>query len=161
MADVRTILSNTLYVIWWPTSKALNGIRFILSPFWALLQFIFLPLTHLIQAILSIVLLPFRLDILERIETIYIWLGIASVVGAATGVFIFFVYKFLTSAFHIDTASQAKAPPRGRTVKEYRTARRGKNGSAMESSGPAVMKIAAPRRRGLLSQPIMEEESEF
>lgn len=67
-ADARTVFSNTLYILWWPTSKILGAIRYILSPFWTLIRFIFLPLTHLIQAILSVVLFPFRVDVLERIE---------------------------------------------------------------------------------------------
>lgn len=72
MADTRAILSTVLYCLWWPTSKIIYAIHTILSPFWAALQFIFLPVTYLLQGILTIILFPFRLHILERIEVIMI-----------------------------------------------------------------------------------------
>lgn len=68
MADARAILSTVLYCAWWPTSKLLLAIRAILSPFWAILQFVFLPLIYLVHAILAVILLPFRLHLLERFE---------------------------------------------------------------------------------------------
>jgi hypothetical protein len=68
MADPRTILSTVLYYLWWPTSKILYAIQVVLSPFWAILQFIFLPVTFLLRAILTVFLFPFRLHILERVE---------------------------------------------------------------------------------------------
>ncbi|KAF2638907.1 hypothetical protein P280DRAFT_470923 [Massarina eburnea CBS 473.64] len=162
MVDASTILAAIVYILWWPTSAILSVTRFILAPFWSLLQFFFLPITCLVHAILALVLLPFRVDILERIETIYIWLGIAALVGCATGAAVFLIFNFLTSAFNIDAASQPKPPPQGRTIGEFRSARREKSGTATESSsGPTVVHMAAPRRRGLMSQAIMEEESEF
>ena len=68
MADARTTLSTVLYCIWWPFSHILSAARAILSPFWALAQFVFLPVVYLVQGLLVIVLLPFRLHVLERIE---------------------------------------------------------------------------------------------
>ena len=68
MADTRTILSTVLYCLWWPASKIIYAIQAILSPFWAALQFILLPVTYLVQALLTVVLFPFRVHILERIE---------------------------------------------------------------------------------------------
>jgi len=68
MADTRAVISIVLYCLWWPTTKIIYAIQTILSPFWTALQFIFLPVTYLLRAILTVILFPFRLHILERIE---------------------------------------------------------------------------------------------
>ncbi|KAF2680567.1 hypothetical protein K458DRAFT_311254 [Lentithecium fluviatile CBS 122367] len=162
MADTRAIVSTVLYCLWWPTSKIIYAIQTILSPFWTILQFVFLPLTYLLHAVLSIILFPFRHHILDRIETIYIWLGIAGLIGCMSGAAIFLIFKVLTSALNIDGAAESKARAEGRTIIEYRAARREKEEASAEISlGPAVVRLAGPRRRGLTSQAIMEEESEF
>ncbi|KAF2253906.1 hypothetical protein BU26DRAFT_516174 [Trematosphaeria pertusa] len=166
MADARAILSTVLYCAWWPTSKLLLAIRAILSPFWAILQFVFLPLIYLVHAILAVILLPFRLHLLERFETIYIWLGIASLIGCVTGGALFLLFRILSSALNIDAAAaESKTRDRGRTAKEYRAARHERKRAAADgfssSSSTAVHKAAKPDRRGLSSQTIIEEESEF
>ena len=56
-----------------------------------------------------------------------------------------------------------KKPQRGRTTAEYRSARREKreeeSGLSSTPVTPAVLKkMSGPRRRGLLSQAIIEEE---
>ena len=45
-------------------------IVFILSPFWAVISFVLLPLTHLIRVALSIILFPFRLRLLDKFEVL-------------------------------------------------------------------------------------------
>lgn len=68
MADYRALLSNILYILWWPTSKFINILTFLFSPIWALARFFLLPFTHLFETILKVILFPFRADILDRIE---------------------------------------------------------------------------------------------
>lgn len=45
-----------------------RAIVFVLSPFWAVTSFVLLPLTHLVQAALSIILFPFRWRLFEKLE---------------------------------------------------------------------------------------------
>ena len=72
------------------------------------------------------------------------------------------MFKVLTSALNIDGAAEHKARAKGRTVREYRAARRVKKGPPAESStGPTVVRLAGPRRHNLSSQAILEEELEF
>jgi hypothetical protein len=187
MADARAVLSTILYCLWLPTSKILSAVSFVLSPFWALAQFTFLPVAYLLQTIYAVVSFPFRLHLLERIEvgwfyysmtwypadrvtgvmlthqqTLYIWVGVAGLIGCIAGTVLFLIFKFLTSAFSIDGTADAPARSDGRTVKEFRATRRVKKEPHTGSpSGRRVDKVAALRRRGLLSQPILEEESEY
>ncbi|KAK7180839.1 uncharacterized protein CC84DRAFT_722455 [Paraphaeosphaeria sporulosa] len=161
MADARAILSIILYCLWLPTSKILSAIIFILSPFWALAQFILLPAVYLLKSIYAVVSFPFRLHLLERIETIYIWVGVAGLIGCIAGTALFLLFKFLTSAFHIDGTGSASRTS-GRTVKEFRATRRVKKEPYTSSpSGRRIDKVAALRKGVLSSQPILEEESEY
>jgi hypothetical protein len=73
------------------------------------------------------------------------------------------VFKILTAALHIDGDAELKAARnKGRTIREYRATRRERKGTSTEdSSGPTVVRLAGPRRHGLSSQAIVEEESDF
>lgn len=68
MADARAVLSTVLFCFWWPTSKLLAAIAFVLSPFLRVLHFVLLPVIYLARAIYAILAFPFRLHVLERIE---------------------------------------------------------------------------------------------
>lgn len=78
MPDTRTLLSTLLYGLWWPASSIIYAIHAVLSPFWTALQFVLLPVTCLVRAVLAIVLLPFRLNILDRFEVLPIPLSCQS-----------------------------------------------------------------------------------
>jgi hypothetical protein len=100
--------------------------------------------------------------VLTQQQTIYIWVGVASLIGCIAGTVLFLIFKCLTSAFSIDGTAEAPATSNGRTVKEFRATRRIKKEPHTGSpSGRRIDKVAALRRRGLSSQPILEEESEF
>ncbi|PVI07662.1 hypothetical protein DM02DRAFT_550559 [Periconia macrospinosa] len=164
MADYPTVLSTILYILWWPTNKFIHVIKFILSPIWALVRFIFLPVTYLLETIFNVILFPFRINVLERIETIYIWLGIAALVGCITGAILYLIYRGLTSAFSIDatTSTEPQKATKGKTIEEYRAARRERRGKGTDdSSSPTATRHRVARRRNLSSFAIMEEESEF
>ena len=68
MADTLATISTTLYYACWPFLQLLKGIAFVLSPFWAILRFMILPITIVIQGIVGVLLWPFRLQVLERFE---------------------------------------------------------------------------------------------
>jgi hypothetical protein len=74
MADIRVILLITLWIIWWPISKVLHGVLFVLSPIWSLGNFILLPFIHIWQTIVSIITFPFSGRWLERIEVLHSFL---------------------------------------------------------------------------------------
>ncbi|KAK3202412.1 hypothetical protein GRF29_161g1120846 [Pseudopithomyces chartarum] len=162
MANTGTILSTLLFCLWWPTSKLLSVFALVLSPFWAVLQFVLLPVIYLAHAVYAVLSLPFKLNILERIETIYVWVGIAALIGCIAGGVLFVIFSFITSAFRIDRAADPQRKSQGRTVRDFRAARRGKKETLSESpSRPRVDKVAVLRRRGPTVQSILEDESEF
>ena len=82
MADTRAVLSTILYCLWYPTTKLLQLLVTILSPIWAIAQFILLPVTYLIQGLLAIILFPLRLHILERIEVCRISIFVMNLIVA-------------------------------------------------------------------------------
>jgi hypothetical protein len=100
--------------------------------------------------------------VLTLAQTLYIYLGTAALVGCITGGVIFIFFKFLSSSLSIDSAIVPQSRDQSRTTAEFRAARREKKEeSTMYSpaSAPTVLKkVAGSRRRGLLSQAIIEEE---
>ncbi|OAL02731.1 hypothetical protein IQ06DRAFT_217203 [Phaeosphaeriaceae sp. SRC1lsM3a] len=162
MADWRAILTVCLYAVWWPVDKLLKGIVLVLAPIWTFVSFILLPFIHLAQTITSILTFPFRGAWLERIETLYIYLGTAALIGCVTGVVIFIVFKFISSSLAIDSSLVPQPRERARTTAEFQAARREKKERSLDSSQastPVVLKkVPGPRHRGLLAQAIIEEE---
>ncbi|KAJ4982670.1 hypothetical protein SVAN01_11843 [Stagonosporopsis vannaccii] len=168
-------LVNTLYVVhlvWWPISKLTGAVRFllspvlhaavfILSPIAIVARFLLLPFIHLAKGLFYLVTLPLQVKWLERIETLYIYLGTAGLIGCMTGAVLYFIARFLSSSLSIDAPSKI-TPRRARTTAEFRTAQREKREHLSPAQpGPSrVILDRAPssRRRGLLSQTIVEEE---
>ncbi|RMZ69728.1 hypothetical protein GMOD_00010303 [Pyrenophora seminiperda CCB06] len=149
-------------LMWWPISKLINACIILLLPFYNLIAFILLPFIHLTHAIITILSIPFRVKWLEQIETLYVFLGTAGLVGCLTGAILFVIFKFLSSSLHLDAPIVPEEPTKGRTAAEYRAARRVKKEQMIDHSPtttPVVLKrVPGPRRRGLLSQAIIEEE---
>ena len=95
-------------------------------------------------------------------QTIYVWVGVAGLIGCITGSVLFLVYRFAVSVLKIDGGTVDKSNMGRRTMKEFRAARRGKKEQGTGTpSGTRVDKVAALRGRGLMTQPLVEEESEF
>lgn len=97
-------------------------------------------------------------------QTLYIYLGIAAIVGIALGVFVSFVYNLLRKPLGLDQEPQ----PPGRTAKEYRIEQRKRKAKAeapLVTAGylsPSYLSMSdgmrkGNRGKGLLSQTIMEE----
>ncbi|XPS99228.1 hypothetical protein M3J09_008407 [Ascochyta lentis] len=166
-------LSVFVHLVCWPITKLLHALRFLLSPvlhavvflispIWILGRFLLLPFIHLAKALFHIITLPLQVKWLERIETIYIYLGTAGLVGCLTGAILYFIFKFLSSSLSIDPTSQAN-PPKARTTAQFSSARREKQLRTLAPAPPtqlALDRAPGPRRPGLLSQTIVEEEEE-
>lgn len=175
-------------LVWWPIGKLINTIQSILSPIlrlvvllfspiWIVGSFLVLPFVHLVKGLYHVITLPLTVKWLERIEvcscfsreamqilnhlqTLYIYLGTAGLVGCMTGAVLYFIFKLLSSALSIDAGSKYK-PPKGRTTAEFRAARREKQDRMLAPSLPipvVVDKMPGRRGRGLLSQIIVEED---
>ncbi|KAF2012574.1 hypothetical protein BU24DRAFT_254689 [Aaosphaeria arxii CBS 175.79] len=161
-----SILSRIAFYTSWPFVKLAHLLTFILSPFWRIAQFFLLPFTVLVQGLLGILLLPFRLNLLERFETIYIYLGIASLIGFAAGAALYVTFHVLSTTLRIDTATELedRKHANARTIEAYRAERKSKrrrSGKDVLSISPTITSgeaVMARRQRGLLSQTIIEEE---
>ncbi|KAF1362106.1 hypothetical protein EJ07DRAFT_163972 [Lizonia empirigonia] len=165
-------LADFVFVVqlaWWPITKLINAFRialmpvlhaaiFLLSPTWIVGGFLLLPFMHLAKALFCIITLPLQVKWLERIETLYIYLGTAALIGCMTGAVLYFIFNFLSSFLSIDTAPRAKQ----RTTAEFRSARHEKQQRMLAAPGPptqvAMDKTPGYRARGLLSSTIVEEE---
>ena len=99
---------------------------------------------------------------LKGVQTLYVFLGTASLIGCLTGAILFAMFKFLSSSLNIEKTIVPEPREKGRTTAEFRAARRVKREEMIDhspSATPVVLKkVTGPRRRGLLSQAIIEEE---
>jgi hypothetical protein len=100
--------------------------------------------------------------VLKGVQTLYVFLGTAGLIGCLTGAIVFAIFKFLSSSLNIDGTIVPQPRENGRTTTEYRAAKRVKREEMVDhspSATPVVLKkVAGPRRRGLLAQAIIEEE---
>lgn len=96
-------------------------------------------------------------------QTLYIYLGIAALVGIGLGLLVSFVYNALRKPLGLDESPQ----PKGRTAKQYRTEKRKRKTKAeapLITAGylsPSHLSTSEGARRarnkGLISQTILEE----
>jgi hypothetical protein len=93
---------------------------------------------------------------------LYIYLGTAALIGSMTGAVIFIIFKFISSSLNIDSAIVPRPHDWARTTAEFRAARRDKKEVSKDFSPPStpvvLKKASGSRRKGLLSQAIIEEE---
>ncbi|OCL05031.1 hypothetical protein AOQ84DRAFT_391129 [Glonium stellatum] len=149
-----------LYYILYPFVKLVQWLLIALSPLWYGVRFMLLPLTHLGHVLLATFLFPFQLQLLRNIETIYIYLGIAGLVGFVAGGFIHLCFNFLSSALNINSTA-GDTQKNGRTAVSYRAERRKKKMLSLDYSlNPLLPKAeeAIQPQRGVLTQTIIEEE---
>lgn len=100
---------------------------------------------------------------LTACQTLYIYLGIAALVGVGLGLLVSFVYEFLRKPLGLDESSSSQS----RTAKQYRTDKRKRKAKAaapLMTAGylsPSHLSMSdgarMRRNKGLLSQTIMEE----
>ncbi|KAF2811486.1 uncharacterized protein BDZ99DRAFT_440359 [Mytilinidion resinicola] len=156
---LSTTLSVLYYIILLPVVKLVQLILLVLLPLLSLVQWILLPVTHLARVLLGVALLPFHAQLLSRFETIYIYLGVAGVIGSITGLILFACFNFLSALLRIDAAPE-DTQAKGMTAASYRAARRRKQAiQPIYPLSPTVLKeeVTGPHRN-LLAQTIVEEE---
>jgi hypothetical protein len=61
-------VKSLLYYLSYPVFQTLRAAALVLSPFIAFARFLLLPLTNVVHAIITLVWLPFRLRLLQRLE---------------------------------------------------------------------------------------------
>ncbi|CAL8582037.1 hypothetical protein XPA_007715 [Xanthoria parietina] len=132
------------------------------------------PLVHLGSFVLHGCLWPLRF--LAQFETLYIFLGVALLIGIATGTTLHYTSSFLAALMKLE--SRPQEPPRGRTMASHRVGRTGKL-QQKTTPRPSSRIAASPRladttsaddfakllerekrsgRRSLLTSTILEED---
>ncbi|OCK98042.1 uncharacterized protein K441DRAFT_604801 [Cenococcum geophilum 1.58] len=158
--DYLAATLTVLYYILYPIVKLVQWLLIALSPLWYAVQFFLLPLTHLGHVLLGTFLFPFHPQLLSNIETIYIYLGVAGLIGFVAGGFIHLCFGFLSAVLNIDSTA-GNTQEKGRTAASYRAARRKKKMQSLDYPlSPPLLKTeeTIQPQRGLLSQTIIEEE---
>ncbi|KAK4569815.1 hypothetical protein LTR86_002784 [Recurvomyces mirabilis] len=157
------------YVLLYLATAILFLAKILYTPVGWLLQ----PFIYLGQFLLIVLWTPFRL--LAKLETLYIYLGVAAVVGLAIGAVMRYLYGSLSGVLRLDTPGQQ---PPARSAKEYRQAKRREKQEAAASFYPPLhaspqstsptqpsqayystsdVALKSPHGKGLLNQTIMEE----
>ncbi|KAH0259834.1 hypothetical protein KCU91_g14989, partial [Aureobasidium melanogenum] len=149
-----------LYYLIYPVYFLLCSIAIILntllSPITSLLLFLLQPLVLFAQLLAYCTLVPLRF--LQKFETIYIYLGLASITGISCGLLLHFVYSFLHSNLHLASEPAVRGP----TSRQYRASRRRKEAMLSPTlSMSSVLDTPGAGRYGLLAQTIHEEDSDF
>ncbi|KAF2854360.1 hypothetical protein T440DRAFT_273728 [Plenodomus tracheiphilus IPT5] len=163
LQQALTVLFVVLHIIWWPISKLLASLVFVLSPFYRVALFLLLPFIHAGQVVINILSFPFSAKWLERIETLYIYLGTAALIGCITGGILYTIIRVLSSTLNIDAKAPPKPRQKSRTVAQYRATKavEKKDFPDLGPSIPPVILKKVPefrRRKGLLSSAVIEEE---
>ncbi|KAI7545945.1 hypothetical protein KC331_g5920 [Hortaea werneckii] len=139
-------LTKTLTVlsyIWWPIGTLLSFLAtFVLYLakllYWPI-GFLLQPVIYLARFILTCLLAPFRL--LVKLETLYIYLGTAALVGLIIGLIISLIYGSLSNIIGSNTTpAAAAAQSRLRSAREYReTKKRKKQNRLLSDEPPAIL----------------------
>ncbi|KAK5121995.1 hypothetical protein LTR85_004567 [Meristemomyces frigidus] len=172
-------LANTLTVLWyicWPIVIILYylavAVLFIIKLLYRPVGFLLQPLVYFGRFLLACSIAPFQL--LAKFETLYIYLGIAAIVGLVVGLVVSYAYGSISSLLRVDSEPN---PPSVLTAKEYRAVKnteRAKLEAPVMSSGPLSPGGVSPsytsvsdstrggrRNKGLLNQTIMEVDSDY
>ncbi|KAB2576488.1 hypothetical protein BFW01_g2868 [Lasiodiplodia theobromae] len=153
------LLAVPYYLFVLPVSAILSVLFAVLSRLYNALQFVLLPFIYLAHFAWRAVVFPFVM--LAKLETLYVYLGVAGIVGVTTGGILYFSFSVLKSAFNLDSPEEFS----GATAAEYRAARRKKKAAQRNAGAPMPMdsssqlrEIPRSKRRDLLAQTILEED---
>ncbi|KAL5121644.1 hypothetical protein ACEQ8H_000330 [Pleosporales sp. CAS-2024a] len=166
MADWRHILRLSLHITWSPVptllSLAISLLVAVVAPIWSVIAFVSLPFAHLAHAVFGVTTFPLRAQWLARIETFYIYFGTAALIGCLTGAIVFAIFSFISSSLNIDSAIVPRPKDPSRSTADTQADHREKRERLHDQPplrAPVVLnKMPGSRRKGLLSQAIMEEE---
>ncbi|KAK7539120.1 hypothetical protein IWX49DRAFT_571619 [Phyllosticta citricarpa] len=161
-AYLALAFTASYYLLLLPLFTLARWTFIIVAPLYFALQFVLLPILHLGRFSLHVVLLP--LTLLAKLETIYIYVGVASVIGIMAGCLLHVSTRVLRTMFglHVDS-TWPKSPP-VRSAADYRAERR-RRGKRVPAAVPKKFEpLELPRegrtlrQRSLWSQPILEED---
>ncbi|KAH9872778.1 hypothetical protein J1614_005172 [Plenodomus biglobosus] len=158
-----TIIFLVYHILWWPVSRLIASLIFLLAPFYRVTVFLLLPFNHAGHVLINVLSFPFTVKWLERIETLYVYLGTAALIGSITGGILYTIMRVLSSILNIDASAMPKPRQKSRTVAEYR-ATKAVNKEDVFDQTPAIPPVIIKkvpefrRRKGLLSSAIIEEE---
>ncbi|MCJ1388352.1 hypothetical protein MMC18_001198 [Xylographa bjoerkii] len=165
--SIATVLSTTAVVLYYVCFPVIIIWKLLL----AALLFVAAPLLHVAHYLIHGVLWPIRQ--LGKLETLYIYFGVAALVGILTGAILHYSINFIVRSLGIDRVAQE----RGRTLSSYRAEKTERQAKKMRQTLPKVgLKPLRPDTvlkeeysdwlkqdkgfgtKGLLSTTILEEE---
>ncbi|MCJ1382900.1 hypothetical protein MMC17_006013 [Xylographa soralifera] len=165
--SVSAVLSTTVTVLYYIGFPVIIIVRLLV----AALIFVAAPVLHVAHYLIHGVLWPIRQ--LGRLETLYIYFGVAVLVGILTGAILHYSIKFLVRNLGIDRIAEE----RGRTLSSYRAEKTEKQAEKIRQTLPKValrpMRLDTGLKeeysdwlkkdkgfgtKGLLSTTILEEE---
>ncbi|KAL1392276.1 hypothetical protein HDK64DRAFT_70104 [Phyllosticta capitalensis] len=159
-AYLALILTASYYLVCLPLFTLFRWTFILVAPLYFALQFVLLPLVYLGRFSLQAALLP--LTLLAKLETIYIYVGVASVIGIIAGCALHVSTRVLKSMFGLDNTCSKS--PHVRSAADYRAERRRRRKRIPVAVPKAVEPLELPResrmskQRSLWSQPILEED---
>ncbi|KAF2157957.1 hypothetical protein K461DRAFT_290218 [Myriangium duriaei CBS 260.36] len=100
------------WIVWWIVYLLVQAGLYILNPLYNVLLFILRPFILVGSFVGQLAYLP--IDIIARFETIYIYLGVASLVGVVAGLVLHFTFSALVSVLGLKQSSRAISTYRSR-----------------------------------------------
>ncbi|EKG16160.1 hypothetical protein MPH_06597 [Macrophomina phaseolina MS6] len=159
MNELAALLLTALYYTFFlPVHTLFRGLALVLSPVYYGLQFVLLPFIYLAHIVWRILVLPFVL--LAKLETLYVYLGVAGIIGVFAGGVLYFSFSLLKSTFNLDSYDDVY----GVTAAEYRAARRKRKAEESYAEAPILVGHGRPKDlrflkpRDVLVQTILEED---
>ncbi|KAF4303121.1 hypothetical protein GTA08_BOTSDO09251 [Botryosphaeria dothidea] len=160
MNEHATLLLTALYyTLCLPVYTLFRALALVLSPLYYGLQFVLLPFIYLARFGSRVIVFPFVL--LARLETLYVYLGVAGIIGVCAGGILYFIFSALKSTFNLDSYDEGY----GVTAAEYRAARCKRKAGEDYASAPVLMDTSCRfkdfrllKQRDLLAQTILEED---
>ncbi|KAF2238671.1 hypothetical protein EV356DRAFT_573248 [Viridothelium virens] len=154
--SILTVLYYIGLPFWLPATWLLRALK----PLYYFLAFLALPFIYLSRFIAYLVTWPFLF--LARFETLYIYVGVASLVGIVTGCLVYGVLQILSSVLRLSSDELEPEVPK-RTVASYRAARRKRKGKNSKDALMSPVYLSRSEKEsntqlGLLSQTILEED---
>ncbi|KAK7531280.1 uncharacterized protein J3D65DRAFT_637124 [Phyllosticta citribraziliensis] len=161
-AYLTPVFTASYYLLLLPLLTLVRWTLIIVAPLYFALQFVLLPILHLGRFSLHVVLLP--LTLLAKLETVYIYVGVASVIGILAGCMLHVSTRVLKSMFGLENTCTKS--PLVRSAADYRAERRRRRKRVPVAVPKPVepLELHVPRenrmskQRSLWSQPILEED---
>ncbi|EME81843.1 uncharacterized protein MYCFIDRAFT_78728 [Pseudocercospora fijiensis CIRAD86] len=143
MSAGAKMVVNLLWTICYPITLVLwyicLAMLFVLKTLYLPIPFLLQPLVHLARFTLAVAALPFQ--VAARFETLYIYLGVAAIIGLLGGLLVAAIYSFLYNLFEFETPPE---PARLRTAKEYRHDKQKKQKMEFEQPSRLSPRLLSP-----------------